>query len=105
MPEDEELAVSSKSDPDAAEQSFLTYNAEQQLTYLTIVEDNGGRNYFSLREGSCDFENIWSLELEQDDWGELVYYVNGDEADAENRVKVIDKKNMKIADPGWGAVF
>ena len=83
MPEEEELAVSSKSDPDAAEQSFLTYNAEQQLTYLTIVEDNGGRNYFFLKEGSCDFENIWSLELEQDDWGEPVYYVNGDEADAE----------------------
>ena len=83
MPEEEELAVSSKSDPDAAEQSFLTYNAEQQLTYLTIVEDNGGRNYFSLKEGGCDFENVWSLELEQDDWGDPVYYVNGDEADAE----------------------
>ena len=83
MPEDEELAVSSKSDPDAAEKSFLTYNAEQQLTYLTIVENNGRRNYFFLREGRSDFEHVWSLELEQDDWGDPVYYVNGDEADAE----------------------
>ena len=99
MPEDEELAVSSKSDPDAAEQSFLTYNAEQQLTYLTIVEDNGGRNYFSLREGSCDFENIWSLELEQDDWGEPVYYVNGDEADAEEWEEVAEMAQTQAGAP------
>lgn len=98
-PEDEELVVSSKSDSDAKEQSVLTYHAEDQSTYLTILEDNGQRNYFSMREGACDFENVWSLELELDDWGDMVYYVNGDKVDAEEWTNVAEMAQIQAGTP------
>ena len=58
-----------------------------------------GEEIIFLREGSCDFENIWSLELEQDDWGEPVYYVNGDEADAEEWEEVAEMAQTQAGAP------
>lgn len=90
MPEEEELVVLANSDSDAAEHSFLTYNKEEQVTYLTILEESGGRNYFSLEKGECNFGNALSLELSQNDWGDPIYYVNGDKIKAEELEEILE---------------
>ena len=99
MPEEEELFVLANSDPDAAEKSFLTYNKEEQVTYLTILEENGGRNYFSLEKGECNFENALSLELGENDWGDPLYYVNGDKTKAEELEEILETMQTQAGGP------
>jgi len=99
MPEEEELFVLANSDSDAAERSFLTYNKEEQVTYLTIIEENGNRNYFSLEKGEWNFGSALSLEFEKNDWGDPVYYVNGDKTKAEELKEIVETMQTQAGEP------
>lgn len=83
-PEEEEFTEASVQDWDSSEHSVLSRGSEDQQVRLTITGADGNRNYFVLENGGFQFENEWNLEVEKDDWGDPVYYVDGEEADYED---------------------
>lgn len=80
---EKKLKVSAEFDiKEGGETSFLTYNTERQSVWLKIMDKNGdNRNYFSVIDNDCQFENIWNFTVDMDDWGDAVYVINGQEVE------------------------
>lgn len=94
-PREEEMVPASEADPDGPDQSFLTYNQDSQSVWLTIVKNSGERDFFQMKDNGFQFENIWHFELDYDDWGDAVYYVNGIKYDAQEWEQALSQAGLE----------
>lgn len=96
--EEEELVPAAEADPEGEDRSYLTYNQETQSVWLTIVKDSGEKDCFMMKDNGCEFESMWHFELEYDDWGDPVYYVNGLKYDMEEWDQAIAQAELEAGD-------
>lgn len=65
-------------------QSWLTYNAETDSIWLVMSGPDGlDMDYFELEKNGANFRNSWHFTTDLDDWDDIVYLVDGGEADEE----------------------
>lgn len=76
-PEEEELGLAAEADPVGTDLSSLTCNKENGSVWLTIIRENGDKDFFMMEDYGMRFENIWRFEQKSNEWGDPVYYVNG----------------------------
>ena len=69
--------------PDDRGRSTLYLDPEGEEVWLEMSEKSGEMNLFQMEYDSTWFKNVWSFSLENDEDGDLRYYVNGDEEDRE----------------------
>lgn len=96
---EEELVLAAEMDLDGPDRSYLTYNQESQSVWLTIVKNSGEKDCFVMEDNGAQFENIWHFEVEQDDWGDPVYYVNGLKYDEEDWNQALAQADRETGDP------
>lgn len=80
---EKKMALSAEGDIDTVISSRLSYHKDNQTTWLRITDNSGTADYFALEEFGPRFENVWHFTIEEDDWGDPLYYVNGAETDAD----------------------
>lgn len=98
-PEEEELADAAMSDLDSEEYSVLGRNPQNSQVWLTITGTDGSRNYFSLEHNGFQFQNEWNLETGKDDWGEMIYFADGEETEAEEWCRIREMADGMAGDP------
>lgn len=98
-PAEEELVPASEADLDGPEKSFLSYNQDSQSVWLTIAKDSGERDCFRMEDNGFRFESLWHFELEYDDWGDPVYYVNGLKCDLEEWTLALARADQEAGSP------
>ena len=77
------LFLSCESSLKEAGRSYFSWNESSHSAWL-ITESRDGleRDYFAMEEeGTSYFEQMYRFEAKQDDWGDLVYYIDGEEAE------------------------
>lgn len=83
--EGETLNIISESSPEETSRSLLTRNKESQSTWLVIQQENSPeKDYFELGADDDFFDHRYHFMTAENDWGDTVYYVNGEETDAWN---------------------
>lgn len=97
-PETEVFAEITMADLDSEQSSKLSRNPEDSRVWLSIVEKNGDRNYFSLKWEGFQFVNEWNLETGRDDWGDVTYFVDGADTDAEEWYTTLEEAEKKTGD-------
>ena len=48
-----------------------------------------------MKDNGFQFENIWHFELDYDDWGDAVYYVNGIKYDAQEWEQALSQAGLE----------
>lgn len=80
--EEETLNIVSESSPKEAGRSYMTRNREDQSIWLITEQEDGlEKDYFELGTDEEYFEHRYHFMTENNDWGDLIYYVNGEETD------------------------
>lgn len=83
-PDEEELMISAESDYQTSEKSRIVLNPASRTTWLVMEAENGlDKDYFSMSDDDLYFESRWVFRTETNDWGDMEYYVNDEEADPE----------------------
>ena len=98
-PAEEELVPASEADLDGPEKSYLSYNQDSQSVWLTIAKDSGERDCFQMEDNGFRFESVWHFELEYDDWGDPLYYVNGLKCDLEEWTLALAQADQEAGSP------
>ena len=98
-PAEEELVPASEADLDGPEKSYLSYNQDSQSVWLTIAKDSGERDCFQMEDNGFRFESLWHFELEYDDWGDPLYYVNGLKCDLEEWTLALAQAGQEAGSP------
>jgi len=84
VPQEQKFELSAEFDvPDDRGRSTLYLDPEGEEVWLEMSEKSGEMNLFQMEYDSTWFKNVWSFSLENDEDGDLRYYVNGDEEDRE----------------------
>ena len=94
------LVLSAEADLNGEETSTLMFHPDTQSVWLSMSHPDGGMDFFQLRDGGVQFEQIWSFQTEADDWGDTVCYVN--------RVKVEQEEweeTLRFAKEEMGAIM
>lgn len=101
-PEDQKLEITVESDEDSGQTSRILWNQESRTAWLVMEEKGGGsQDYFVMRTGDSCFEPMWQFVTETNDWGDLVGYVNGEEADSEDWQNILSQAEREA---GAGAI-
>ena len=98
-PAEEELVPASEADLEGPEKSYLSYNQDSQSVWLTIAKDSGERDCFQMEDNGFRFESLWHFELEYDDWGDPLYYVNGLKCDLEEWTLALAQADQEAGSP------
>ncbi len=90
-PEQKKMILSAEGDIDGTGNFKLSYDAEEQKTWLRITESDGSINYFAMEHFGTEFESKWAFKTEKDDWGDLKYYVEDCLVDEEEYMDTLDR--------------
>lgn len=78
--EEENFSTISESDIGAPVFSCLAWDYENQSTWLITQQDGAfQKDYFELENGECYFTHRYHFTIEENEWGDLVYCLDGDE--------------------------
>jgi len=80
-PPDKKFVISAEGDHDGGGNFRLSRNEWDQITWMRIQESDGAVNYFTLEDGGYRFKSDWVFSTDTNDWDDIIYYVNGDEAE------------------------
>lgn len=82
-PEEEIFLLSAEFDEpeEGAAACTLYQNPEEETIWLEVAETNGNCYLFQLEYQEARFKNVWSFEMEIDDWGGPEYLINGQAQD------------------------
>ncbi len=91
-PDEKEMMISSEADLDVEGetgtmgtwQSWLSRSPQTQGVWLVMSAPDGReQDYFELDDQGSEFKHKWHFSMDEDDWKEPVYLVNGDEVSYE----------------------